>query len=62
MQAYVTEITLVDDDGILIGKLTHDCDDLFIFTPKEGSGAFANDYRFIAEVLESALVRTTIEG
>jgi hypothetical protein len=62
MKAYVTEITLVDDDGILIGKLTHDCDDLFIFTPKEGSAAWANDYKFIAKVLESDLITTTVEG
>ena len=62
MQAYVTEITLVDDDGIYIGKLTHDCDDLFIFTPKEGSAAWANDYKFIAKVLESDLITTMVEG
>ena len=62
MQAYVTEITLVDDDGILIGKLTHDYDDLFIFTPKEGSAAFANEYKFIAKVLESDLIAVTVEG
>ena len=62
MQAYVTEITLVDDDEIPIGKLTHDFDDLFIFTPKEGSAAYANEYKFIAKVLESDLITTTIEG
>jgi hypothetical protein len=62
MQAYVTQIKMYDDDGELIGTLDHDCDDLFVFTPKEGSGAWANDYKFIAKVLESDLITTTVEG
>jgi hypothetical protein len=62
MQAYVTQIKMYDDDGELIGTLDHDCDDLFIFTAKEGSAAWANDYKFIAKVLESDLITTTIEG
>lgn len=62
MEAYAKEIIITDDDGELIGTLTHDCDDLYIFTPKEGGAAFSDDYRFIAKVLDSSLCRDTIKG
>ena len=32
MEAYAKEIIICDDDGELVGTLTHDCDDMYTFT------------------------------
>ena len=63
MMAYIKTITIEDDDGDKLGELHHSVDDVYLWIPSDGKGAYADDYKFIAEVLESFTgVQYTDEG
>lgn len=52
--AFASEIKIYDDDNELIGTLKHDCDDIYLFHPS-GNYNNADDYMFVAKVLNSQL-------
>jgi len=52
MKAYVTKIDIENDEGCVIGSIEHEVDEVYHFVPKENTYILADDYRFIAKILE----------
>ena len=58
MLAYIEQVTLLDDDGNVIGVLKHYADDEYQFVPESPvSVTYLEDMEFLVEVMKSGLLK-----
>ena len=60
-EAYASEITITDEDGRGVAKLVYNADSAYNVIMSEDNYPTSDDMRYIAEVLDSVLVKELSE-